>query len=225
MPKVGLLWSGGKDALMALEQLKGDPDWQPTALLTTFTQPGRQVSMHRVPAALIERQAEALGLPLYPMYVPEQAGNTSYERAFAEAAHRLSAKGITHLAAGDLFLEDVRHYREKLIRRTGLTPLFPLWEQDSRTLLETFFARAYRALTVCIQTEKLPAEFLGRRLDASFLRDLPPEVDPCGERGAFHTFAWDGPLFREPVPFRLGPQTYRRLGGQRFGFQALIPGT
>lgn len=221
MSKIAVLWSGGKDALMALEALERDPGWEPAALLTTFTAPAERVSMHQVKAGLIQQQADALGLPLQRMYIPEQAGNDQYEQAFAEAAWQLRAAGIRHLAAGDLFLEDVRRYREALIGRAGMESVFPLWKRDTSALLEAFIARGHRALTVCIQTEALPAAFLGRSLDETFVRDLPPEADPCGERGEFHTFVWDGPLFSRPLAFHTGEPYFQKLGGMRFGFLPL----
>jgi len=224
MSKIAVLWSGGKDALMALEALVRHTDQEPAALLTTFTEPAQRVSMHEVPANLIRQQADSLGLPLLSMYIPERAGNDQYEQAFAEAANQLRAAGIRHLAAGDLFLEDVRDYREQLIRRAGLQPVFPLWKRNTRTLLETFIARGWRALTVCVQMDVLPQQWLGRPLDEAFLKALPARVDPCGERGEFHTFAWDGPLFSRPLAFHTGEPYFRELGGRQFGFLPLREG-
>ncbi len=198
---VALLWSGGKDAALALAALREEGD-AVAALVTTVLEEGETVTMHGVPLALVEAQARALELPLRVMRLPEGAPNAVYEERLAEALAPLRAEGVAVVAAGDLFLEDVRAYRAAALQRLGFEPRFPLWKRDTTRLAHRFIEAGYRATVCSVDTTQLSARFAGRPYDAALLRDLPPSVDPCGERGAFHTFVIGGPPFRTPVAAR-----------------------
>ncbi|MBX6419976.1 MAG: ATP-binding protein [Nevskia sp.] len=197
-----LAWSGGKDCLLALNALLHDPQWQVCALLTTVTQRYQRVAMHGVRRDVLLAQAAALGLPLIEAVLEEPGDNAAYERAqhaaLAQAAERFP--GLRHCAFGDLFLEDVRAYRQAQLARWGWHGVYPLWNTDTAALARQFIDQGHRAVVVCVDTTQLAAEFCGREFDSAFLDALPPGVDPCGERGEFHTLAYGGPLFRAPLP-------------------------
>lgn len=212
MPRRVLLsWSSGKDAAYALHRLRADPDVEVAGLLTTLNSAFDRVAMHGVREALLDAQAEAAGLPLWKVPLPWPCSNEAYEAAMAEACARAAAEGITAVAFGDLFLEDVRAYREARLAGTGLAPLFPLWDQDTARLAREMIASGLKATLVCVDPRALEARFAGRAFDAALLADLPAGVDPCGERGEFHTFAWAGPMFRHPVAVAPG-ETVTREG-------------
>ena len=220
MPRRVLLsWSSGKDAAYALHRLRADPDVEVAGLLTTLNGAFDRVAMHGVRDALLEAQAEAAGLPLWKVPLPWPCSNEAYEAAMAEACARAAAEGITAVAFGDLFLEDVRAYREARLAGTGLAPLFPLWGEDTARLAREMLASGLKATLVCVDPRALEARFAGRAFDAALLAELPAGVDPCGERGEFHTFAWDGPPFRQPVAVAPG-ETVTREG---FVFADLVP--
>lgn len=212
-----LLWSGGKDAMLALDVLHSQSPRRVEGLLVTVLEEVETVTMHGTPLRLIERQADALDLPLHVMHVPPNASNATYEERLERALGPLLAEGIGLVGIGDLFLEDVKAYRENVLRRIGATPLFPLWQRDTDWLARRFIERGYRAVVTSVDTTQLDAAFVGRTYNSSFLDDLPAEVDPCGEHGAFHTFVTDGPPFRGPVPVTVeehhgeGRMRYARL--------------
>ncbi len=201
---VVLSWSGGKDSVLALRELQGDPSVEVVGLVTTVTEGYDRISMHGVRRALLERQAAALGLPLEIAWIPPAASNREYEGRMAAALERQRRRGVTTVAFGDLFLADVRAYREAWLATCGFTPWFPLWGRDTRTLAEAFVTLGFEAVVTCVDTRVLPASWAGRPFDRAWLRDLPPGVDPCGERGEFHTFVYAGPLFRDAVRFARG---------------------
>lgn len=201
-----LMWSGGKDAMLTLDVLHSQSPRRVTALLTTVVEEVETVTMHGTPLTLIERQADALDIPLHVMRVPPNASNATYEERLERALGPLLADGGRSVAAGDLFLEDVKAYRENVLRTIGATPLFPLWKRDTGWLARHFIERGYRAVVTSVDTIQLDPSFVGRTYDTSFLEDLPEEVDPCGEHGAFHTFVTEGPPFRTPVPVEVGEQ-------------------
>lgn len=214
-----LSWSGGKDCCLALHALRQGRTHRPVGLLTSVTAEDDRIATHGVRRALVERQAAALGLPLHPVALPAGATNAAYERklAAALAAHRRA--GVRAVVFGDLFLADIRAYRESLMARMGLDPLFPLWGRDTRALPGRFIAAGFRAIVASVDTRVLDAAFAGRAFDAAFLADLPPGIDPCGENGEFHSFVTDGPIFACPIAVR--PGATRRDGV--YAYRDLVP--
>lgn len=199
-----LSWSGGKDSALALHALRSSPDFEPAGLLTTVNEDFDRISVHGVRRKLLERQADSIGLPLREVLIPKDCPNEIYEDRLAAALREAKAQGIGHVAFGDLFLEDIRAYREKQMAALGLEPVFPVWGLDTAQLARDFIHLGFQALLVCVDTEALDSSFVGRPFDEDLLRDLPPGVDPCGENGEFHTFVHAGPIFREPVGVRIG---------------------
>jgi uncharacterized protein (TIGR00290 family) len=197
-------WSGGKDSAMALHVLLQREDVRVAALLTTVTEGYERISMHGVRRELLERQAESIGLPLHEVRIPPQCVNPIYEARMEQALRVHYEQGVRKVAFGDIFLEDLRAYREKNLARIGMTALFPIWKRDTRELIRAFHAAGFRARAACVDGKILGREFAGRELDESFFRDLPPNADPCGENGEFHTFVFDGPIFRNSIPVRAG---------------------
>jgi uncharacterized protein (TIGR00290 family) len=197
-------WSGGKDSAMALHTLLQRTDVQIVALLTTVTEGYERISMHGVRRELLEGQAQSIGLPLHEVRIPPQCVNPIYEARMEQALRIYLDQGVRKVAFGDIFLEDLRAYREKNLARIGMTALFPIWKRDTRELIRSFHANKFRAVAVCIDSKVLAPSFAGRELDDSFIRDLPPHADPCGENGEFHTFVFDGPIFHSPIPIRTG---------------------
>jgi uncharacterized protein (TIGR00290 family) len=202
-------WSGGKDSALALMALRSEPGIEVRALLTTVTEEFERVSMHGVRSDLLGRQAAALELPVVRVSIPPDCSNKLYEERMAAAlAHPLIA-AVDHYAFGDLFLEDVRAYREERLAAVGKHCLFPLWGRGTGELADTFIAAGFRGLLTCVDTSKLAGSFAGRLFDASMLADLPAGVDPCGERGEFHTFVFAGPIFRRAIPVESGETVVR----------------
>ena len=184
---------------MALWEIKKRGEYRVVELITTVTDAYERVSMHGVRRELLRRQAESLGLPVTEVVVPPQSSNAIYEREMGMAFTRIRDKGIRRVAFGDIFLEDLRSYRERQFAALGLTCLFPLWEKQTCVLARKFMDEGFRALTVCVDSRVLVESFAGRHFDLQFLEDLPRHVDPCGENGEFHTFVFDGPIFSEPI--------------------------
>lgn len=208
---VVLAWSGGKDSSLALAALRADPAVEVVAVLTTITRDYDRISIHGVRRAVLEAQVAALGLPLIEVTIPAAATNATYEQAFAAALAglRYERPDVRHLAFGDLFLADVRAYRERMLPPLGWTPVFPLWGMDTSALAQEFVRAGYRAIITCVDTTQLGAEFAGREFDASLLAELPATVDPCGERGEFHTCVYAGPVFRNPLQVQVGERIRR----------------
>jgi len=192
-------WSSGKDGAWALHVLRQRGDVELAGLVTTVNQAFGRVAMHGVRESLLERQAEAAGLPLWKVPLPHPCPNEAYDAAMTRLVERARAAGVTAMAFGDLFLEDVRAYRERQLAGTGIEPLFPLWGRATDALAREMVAGGLRARLVCVDPRQLDAGFAGRVFDAALLADLPPGVDPCGERGEFHTFCTAGPMFRTPL--------------------------
>ncbi|RYY89984.1 MAG: adenine nucleotide alpha hydrolase [Chitinophagaceae bacterium] len=207
-----LNWSGGKDSALALQAARRQ-GIAVGRLLTCLH--NDRVSMHGVPRALLERQADALGLPVTLCTLPDNPSMKLYEQALHVAHAGLRAEGCDTALYGDLFLEDLRHYRNGLLERDSLRGVYPLWGADTRALAESFVRDGFRAVIVSVNESLLPRSFCGRALDASFLRDLPEGVDPCGENGEYHSFVWDGPVFREPVAFTRGAIVQRSYPAPR----------
>jgi uncharacterized protein (TIGR00290 family) len=198
-------WSSGKDSAWLVHTLRSTmPAFDVAAVLTTINQDSDRVAMHAVRTQVLEAQARALGVPLWKVPIPSPCPNDVYERAMGEAVARAVADGFTHVAFGDLFLEDVRRYREEKLAGTGLTPIFPLFGSNTAALARTMIAGGLRARITCVNPKQLDRSFAGREFDARLLDDLPPAVDPCAERGEFHTCAYAGPMFANPIPVETG---------------------
>jgi len=212
-------WSGGKDSAMALHALQLAQSHRITTLLTTVTEEYDRISMHGVRRVLLERQAESLGLPLHAVLIPPHCVHATYEARMKEALNEHLALGVRRVAFGDIFLEDLRVYRERNLAQLGMEALFPIWKRDTRELACDFLRLGFRAIAVCVDPRVLDPSFAGRFLDESFFADLPPGVDPCGENGEFHTFVFDGPVFRTPVRFVAGEKVLR----DGFCFCDLLP--
>jgi len=202
--KVLLTWSGGKDSAMALYELQSVNGYQVLALLTTVTEEYDRVSMHGVRTILLERQAESLGLPVEKVFLRKDASNEEYEARMRERLAYYQARGASSVAFGDIFLEDVRQYREENLSRVGMKGLFPLWGRDSNELAHSFIDLGFKAVITCVDSDVLDRAFVGTDFDEQFLSELPPAVDPCGENGEFHSFVYDGPLFRSAILHKRG---------------------
>ena len=203
-PPAWLAWSSGKDSAWALHTIRQSGEFKVVALLTTVNQAYERVAMHAVRESLVEAQAAAAGLPLIKVPIPSQCSNEVYEQAMGQAMARARSEGVFHVVFGDLFLEDIRAYRESRLAACGMTPIFPLWRRDTHRLAEEMLGGGLSAYLTCVDPRKLDRAFAGRRFDAELLAALPPNVDPCGENGEFHTFACAGPMFREPIPVQTG---------------------
>ena len=202
--RIAMCFSGGKDSALALHALQQSGAWRVETLITTVTDAYDRVSMHGVRRTLVRDQAAAIGIPLVEVVVPPQSSNEIYERAMGEAFDRLHEDGIRRVAFGDIFLEDLREYRERQLAASGLECLFPIWRQPTADLARSFIRDGFEAVAVCIDPAVLDASFAGRAFDARFLADLPEGVDPCGENGEFHTFVWAGPILSRPIRVRRG---------------------
>jgi uncharacterized protein (TIGR00290 family) len=203
MTKCLISWSSGKDSAWMVHVLR-QSGAELGAMLTTVNQVHRRVAMHAVRVELLQAQADAVGLPLWQIPIPSPCPNDVYERAMAAAVQRAVSEGFTHIAFGDLFLEDIRRYREERLADTGLTPLFPLFGADTGVLAREMVDAGLRARLTCVDPSVLDRRFAGREFDASLLDDLPASVDPCGERGEFHSFAYAGPMFSKPISIESG---------------------
>jgi uncharacterized protein (TIGR00290 family) len=202
--KAWLAWSSGKDSAWALHTVRQNAEFEVVALLTTVNQTYSRVAMHAVRESLLEMQADAAGLPLIKVPIPSPCSNEIYEHAMGVAMTRAKADGAKCVIFGDLFLEDVRAYREKQLAGCDVTPVFPLWGRDTRKLAEEMIAGGLSAYLTCVDPRKLDRSFAGRKFDAELLRTLPTDVDPCGENGEFHSFVNDGPMFTRGVPLTAG---------------------
>ena len=218
-PRALLSWSSGKDSAWSLHVLREENEVEIVGLLTTVNAEYDRVAMHAVRSELLRKQADAAGLELWPIPIPSPCSNAEYETAMAAAMDRAVRAGVTRIAFGDLFLEDIRRYRMERLEGTGITPLFPIWGIPTNDLARRMIEGGLRARLTCVDPRKLDASFAGRDFDAALLRDLPPSVDPCGENGEFHSFAYDGPMFRSPVAIR-GGEIVERDG---FVFADLLP--
>ncbi|GAB4389174.1 MAG: ATPase [Thermodesulfovibrionales bacterium] len=212
-------WSGGKDSALALHELLAGGA-RVSALLTTVTAQYGRVSMHGVREDLLRRQAASLGIPLETVAISADSSNEEYQARMHEALLRHRRLGTARVAFGDIFLEDLRRYREENLRRAGMEAVFPIWGRKTPELARRFLALGFRAVVTCVDSEALDGSFAGREYDESFLSDLPPGVDPCGENGEFHSFVYDGPIFSEPVAVARGEVVVR---DGRFHFCDLVP--
>jgi uncharacterized protein (TIGR00290 family) len=204
LKRVALSWSSGKDSAWSLHLLRQDPEIEVVALITTLNEEFDRVAMHAVRSELVELQAESAGLPLWKVPLPWPCSNEQYEARMREVHVRALRESVQAIAFGDLFLADIRAYRERQLAATGLQPMFPVWQVPTRELAASMIAAGLRAKVTCIDPKVLPRQFAGREFDADFLNDLPAGVDPCGENGEFHSFVYDGPMFRASIPVQLG---------------------
>ena len=207
--KVVMAWSGGKDSAMALARVFANDDLEVAGLLTTISMPYDRVTMHGVRRSLIQRQAERIGLPLHIVWLPPEPSNEVYDNLMGEAMLKLKAKGVEGIVFGDIFLSDVRTYREARLSEVGMTAIFPLWGEPTDKLVREFLSEGYRGIVSCVDTKVLPADFCGRWLDESFFASLPDSVDPCGENGEFHSFVTSAPFFSAPISVRVGERVQR----------------
>jgi len=204
MKRILLSWSSGKDSAWSLYLLQQQGECGVVGLLTTFNQAANRVAMHAVRRSLVEAQAAAAGIPLWDVDLPCPCSNADYERIMRETCEEAVQKGIDHIAFGDLFLTDIRAYREKQLQNSGLQPLFPVWGLPTRELAHAMIKSGVRAKLTCVDPKLLAREFVGREFDEQLLSDLPPNVDSCGENGEFHTFVYAGPMFNQPLPVEVG---------------------
>lgn len=204
-----LAWSGGKDCCLALHELQHSPDTQVVGLLTTVTEEYERISMHGVRRSLLEAQAASIGLPLTIVTIPPAAGNETYEERMGAALAAARDAGIGTVAFGDLYLEEIRSYREQMLSRADMTGIFPLWGRPTRELAETFIAQGFCAVLTCVDTSQIDAKFAGREFDRTLLANLPRSADPCGENGEFHTFVYSGPPLTAPLHISTGDRVLR----------------
>lgn len=197
-------WSSGKDSALALYKILKEDHLEIAALLTSINSDFQRVSMHGVPVSLLEKQADRLGFPLIKMEIPKEPTMEEYEKVMSETMSQVKSQGITHSVFGDIFLEDLRTYREKQLSSVGMNAVFPLWKQNTSDLIHEFLDLGFKTIITCVNESFLDKSFAGRIIDNDFIRDLPENVDPCGENGEFHTFTFDGPIFTNPIAFEIG---------------------
>lgn len=214
-----MCWSGGKDSSLALHALLQSPEYEVRGLLTTVTETYDRISMHGVRRELLEAQASAAGLPLQQILIPPGCVNDIYQQRMKDACLAYKAQGIQHMAFGDLFLEDIRAYRNEQLAKVGMTPVYPVWGLDTTKLAQDFIKQGFKAILCCIDPKQIGPEFCGRDFDEAMLADLPATADPCGEKGEFHTFVYDGPIFKQPIPCAKGEVVLR----DNFWFCDILP--
>jgi uncharacterized protein (TIGR00290 family) len=213
-------WSGGKDSALALFELRRNPDCTISSLLTTITEDYDRISMHGVRSILLARQAESLGLAIDTISIPSNSSNEEYEAKLREKLQGYHEQGVRTVAFGDIFLEDLKKYREEKLSAIGMQALFPLWKRDTLELSHTFLDLGFKAVITCVDSQVLDRKFAGRLFDEHFLAELPSNVDPCGENGEFHSFVFDGPIFRKRIDYTVGEVVLR---DNRFYFCDLLP--
>jgi uncharacterized protein (TIGR00290 family) len=218
--KLVFTWSGGKDCAMALYELQRTDRYEVSALLTTVTEDYDRISMHGVRRELLERQAESLGLLLEKILIGKDSSNEDYEARMKDTLARHQNRGVELVAFGDISLQDLRQYREDNLAKLGMKALFPLWNRDTTELAQSFVDAGFKAVVTCVDSNVLDGAFVGREFDGQFLSDLPATVDPCGENGEFHSFVYDGPIFRTPIVYEKGEIVLR---DGRFWYCDLIP--
>ncbi|MGO9201716.1 MAG: diphthine--ammonia ligase [Limisphaerales bacterium] len=207
--KIVFCWSGGKDSALALNRIMRDQRYELVSLLTTCNEHFQRVSMHGVRLELLDRQAESIGLPLEKIFVSRRSSNEEYQQKMSACLLAHQAGGVTGCAFGDIFLEDLKRWREENLARVGMRGVFPIWKVDSRELIREFLALGFGTVICCVNDAYLDETAVGRTIDEEFIRSLPANVDPCGENGEFHSFAFAGPVFQQPVKFKVGEKVYR----------------
>jgi uncharacterized protein (TIGR00290 family) len=218
--KVVLSWSGGKDSAMAAYQMLASQKYEIAALLTTVTEDFDRISMHGVRRELLERQADSLAIPLHKILIPKVCSNEIYEARMRDALDHFKALGISQIAFGDLFLADVKQYRDERLAQAGMTGLYPVWMRDTDELVRTFLGLGFKAILACVDTHAIDASFAGREIDSDLLRDLPDSADPCGEYGEYHSFVYAGPIFKKSIACRAGERVLR---DERFNYCDIVP--
>ncbi len=218
--KILFTWSGGKDSALALHELRQANNCEIVCLLTTVTQGYDRISMHGVRNELLERQAKSLGLPLRKIEISQGASNEEYQTKMGCELEAFKAQGVTKVAFGDIFLEDLRDYRVEKLKQVGLEAIFPIWKRDTKELAKSFIDNGFKTVITCIDSQLLERKFAGMDFDDEFLSELPEKIDPCGENGEFHSFAYDGPIFSNPINFKKGEV---QLRAERFYYCDLIP--
>jgi uncharacterized protein (TIGR00290 family) len=203
-------WSSGKDSALALYKILQDPEFEINCLLTTVNQQFQRVSMHSVRVELLHQQVKSIGLPLQIMEIPEMPTMEVYEEVMNKTLCKLKEQGVTHSIFGDIFLEDLRKYREDKLAEIGFVGVFPLWKVPTKDLMQEFIDLGFKTIVVCFIERFLDKSFVGRVVDEAFINDLPENVDVCGEYGEFHTFTFDGPIFSKPITFEIGEVVYRK---------------
>lgn len=218
--KVLFTWSGGKDSALALYELQKRNDHKVVALLTTLTEDYDRISMHGVQSILLEQQANSLGLPIEKVYISKNSSNEEYEAKMREVLQKYLTAGVSSVAFGDIFLEDLRRHREDNLSKIGMEAVFPIWKRDTTELAYEFIGSGFKAVITCVDSNFLDKTFVGRLFDEQFLSKLPANVDPCGENGEFHSFVYDGPIFQKRVSYTKGEVALR---DSRFYYCDLIP--
>lgn len=210
MKKALFNWSSGKDSALALYKILQNPEFKIDYLLTSVNQQFKRISMHGVRVELLQKQAESIGIPLEIMEIPEMPTMEVYESVMQQTLEKLKNKGISHSVFGDIFLEDLRQYREDKLATMGFEGVFPIWRIPTKELIQEFISLGFQTVVVCVNERYLDKSFVGRMIDQQFIDDLPENVDVCGENGEFHTFCFDGPIFQKPIDFELGEIVYRK---------------
>lgn len=218
--KVILCWSGGKDSALALHELQKNNNYEIATLMTTITEDYDRISMHGVRTILLEMQAESLRLPLEKVFITKDASNEQYEHKMKQTLTKYMDTGVSSVVFGDIFLEDLRKYRENNLSKIGMKGIFPIWKMDTSLLARNFINWGFKAVITCIDSNILNKTFIGKSFDEHFLSELPPAVDPCGENGEFHSFVYDGPIFQHKIPHKTGQIVLRN---NRFYFCDLLP--
>lgn len=207
--KIVFCWSGGKDSALALNRILHDERYEVISLLTTCNEHFQRVSMHGVRLELLEAQAKSIGLPLEKIFVSQRSSNGEYQQKMSACLLAHKARGVTACAFGDIFLEDLKKWRDENLAKVGLRGIYPIWKIDSRELIREFFTLNFGTVICCVNDAHLGENFVGREIDEEFIRALPEHVDPCGENGEFHSFAFAGPIFKQPIKFKIGEKVYR----------------
>lgn len=203
-PKAIFNWSSGKDSALALYKTLQEQQFEVTSLLTSINKEFQRISMHGVHVSLLEKQAESLGFPLIKMEIPKEPSMEEYSEIMSKTMYDIKSQGVTHSIFGDIFLEDLRKYREDQLQSIGMKSVFPLWKQNTTNLINEFLSLGFKTIVTCVNETYLDKSFAGRIIDKDFINDLPENVDPCGENGEFHTFTFDGPIFKNPIAFEIG---------------------
>jgi len=218
--KVFVSWSGGKDSSLALYEVQKNENYEVVALFSTITKDYDRVTMHGVRRVLLEEQARAIGIPVHEVFIPKNVSNEEYNSIMEKEMIEAKKNGISSVVFGDIFLEDVRKYREENLSKVSMKGIFPLWKRNSREIVMNFIKLGFKAIVVCVDSNTLDKKFIGRTIDEKFLEELPEKVDPAGENGEYHTFVYDGPIFKKKVKFNEGEVVFRE---NRFYYLDLIP--